>query len=453
MFRHIGRKLAIFNTLIVIILIIVIGFLTYTVLRRSLQQEIDQALEDRISAISSGSEDDNATGLPIAVDNDDEDEEDEEDEHEEEEDEDDEDEDDEEHREDREIVSSGDTVLLLTDSDGQIVGNPRDIKLADIPVMAGVERALAGDEDVRSVELSDDTHMRVMTVPLLNDGRIVGTVQALRNLDEHEEQLEIVQNMTILGVALGIVVAGPVGYFLSRRAMVPINTAFERQRVFVADASHELRTPLTLIRAHAEYAARRPERTVAEVQPSLDGITGEVDRISTMVTDLLTLARLDAGKLELERASHDLAAIAQHAVAGMQPIAEQTGVALVVEHGTEVRAEVDPARIEQVVRILLDNSLRHTPPGGQIVVAVASAGTSPQISVRDTGSGIAADELPHVFDRFSRQDSARDREQGGVGLGLAIAKALVEQHRGTITVASEPGEGTTVTMQLPERVT
>ena len=451
MFRHVGRKLAVLNTLIVIVLIVFIGLLTYVALRRNLRQEIDRALEDRIStasAITVGAGESEIL-VPVAFNDDEEEDEDDD----EEDDDDDEDDEDEEHREDREIVSSGDTVLLLTDREGRIVGNPRDINLGDIPVMAGVERALAGESDVRSVELSDGAHMRVMTVPLFEDGQITGTIQALRSLDEHEEQLEIVRNMTVLGVGLGIVVAGPVGYFLSRRAMVPINAAFQRQRAFVADASHELRTPLTLIRAHAEYAGRWPERSVAEIQPSLDSIIGEVDQVSTMVTDLLTLARLDAGKLELELALHKLADVAQTAIASMQPMAGQAEISLVARLDREVVAEVDSARIAQVIRILLDNSLRHTPPGGEIVVEITQAGRWGQITVEDTGSGIAADELPHVFERFSRQDADRAREHGGAGLGLAIAKALVEEHSGAISIASEPGEGTIVTVRLPKRAT
>ena len=442
MFRHVGRRLAILNTLIVIALVAIIGILTYGALRRNLQREIDQSLRDRIATVSPGSLSGVGAGQPVLVlFEDDEEDDDDDDDHEEE---------DDEYEEDREIVSSGDTVLLLIDRDGRIIGNPRDINLDDVPVASGVERALAGDVDVRSVRLSDDAHMRVMTAPMLDDGVITGAVQALRSLDEHEEQLEIVRNMTILGVGLGIVIAGPAGYFLSRRAMVPINTAFGRQRAFVADASHELRTPLTLIRAHAEYAGRGPERTVAEIQPSLDSIVSEVDRVSSMVTDLLTLARLDADRLGLDRSRQDLVALVRAAVESMRPIADRAGVSLEFAATDSLTADVDGARIEQVVRILLDNALSHTPHGGAVVVDVDAAGHWRQVTVRDTGSGISNEELPYVFERFSRPDSARDREHGGVGLGLAIAKGLVEAHGGSINIASALDEGTTVTVRLPE---
>lgn len=435
MFKHVGRRLAILNTVIVIALIAALGGLTYAALSRSLRQEVDQALEERISAVIPSSLQGDDSHHAVALDEDEDDEE--------EEDEDDDD-------EDREIVSSGDTILFLVDRDGHIVDNPRDIDLDDLPVIAGVEAAFDGKIDVRSVELADDAHMRVMTVPVTDDDRVIGAIQALRNLDEHEEQLAIIRNMTLLGVGLGIIVAGPAGYFLSRRAMVPINAAFSRQRAFVADASHELRTPLTLIRAHAEYAARKPERPVSEIQPSLDSIIAEVDRVSTMVTDLLTLARLDAGKLVLNRSSHDLVGIAGAAAESMRPIAEHAGVSMTVESSNPVAADVDPARIEQVVRILLDNALRHTPAGGRVTVTISATENWREIVVQDTGSGIAADELPHVFERFSRSDRGRNRERGGTGLGLAIARGLIEEHGGTIAITSEVGHGATVTIRVPE---
>jgi signal transduction histidine kinase len=437
MFMHVGRKLAILNTAIVIVLIAIIGALTYGVLRRSLQQEVDRALEERLSIALAGSLGSAGAGPTVGVAPDDGEG------HEENDAED-------AVAEDREIVSSGDTILLFIDPNGDIVGNPRGITLSDIPVSSGLDIALLGRVDVRSVTLSDGEHMRVMTTPAIEDGEIIGAIQALRSLDEHQDQLQIVRNMTLLGIALGVIIAGPAGYFLSRRAMVPINAAFGRQRAFVADASHELRTPLTLIRAHAEYAARRPNRKISEIQPSLNSIVTEVDRVSAMVTDLLTLARLDAGRLSLDLSIQDLVVLVASAIESMQPLSEQSGVSLESDGDGAVLAEVDPVRIEQVVRILLDNALRHTPSGGAVVISVANEDSWRTITVSDTGSGISVDQLPHVFERFSRQDAARDREHGGAGLGLAIAKGLVEEHGGAISITSQPDAGTTVTVRLPE---
>ncbi|MEZ4522138.1 MAG: HAMP domain-containing sensor histidine kinase [Thermomicrobiales bacterium] len=443
MFRHVGRRLAILNTIIVIVLIAAIGILTYGVLRRSLQQEVDQGLEERLATALSGSLSQESSGPAVRVTSDDgegDDDHEEDDEHE-----------DDDHDEDREIVSSGDTILIRVDDDGQIVENPRGIDLPGVPIDPGVAEALAGETDVRSVTLSDGDRMRVMTAPIFEDGEVVGAIQALRSLGEHEDQLELVRNMTVLGVVLGFIVAGPAGYFLSRRAMIPINAAFGRQRAFVADASHELRTPLTLIRANAEYARRKPDQTVSDVMPSLDNIVREVDGMSKLVSDLLMLARLDAGKLELDRSRRDLGEIAESVVESMRPLADSKEVELLLDIQPNVTAEVDRPRIEQVIRILLDNAIRHTSAGGEVEVGISARGSAREIEVRDTGAGIDPDELPLVFERFSRLDSGRAREHGGTGLGLAIARGLVEQHGGDISIDSRLGEGTVVTVRIPER--
>jgi signal transduction histidine kinase len=439
MFRHAGRRLAILNAVVVILLIAGIGTLTYFTLRRNLEREVDRSLEERVAAASSGSLSVEVFGTvaPIAAA-----------EAEDDEGEESEEEDEEEEHEDREIVSSGDTILLLIAPTGEIIQNPRGIDLPDVPVTPGFEAALDGSTDLRSFTLSDGERMRVMSAPVYRDGEIAGVIQALRSLNEYEDQLEIVRNMTLLGVGLGVLVAAPAGYYLSRRAMVPINAAFERQRAFVADASHELRTPLTLIRANAEYARRRPERPVSDALPSIDGIIREVDRMAALVDDLLTLARLDAGRLELSLKTENLASIAEAAMESMRPLADERGVQLTVEKGDDASAQVDGSRMEQVVRILLDNSIRHTPQGGEVTARVFRSGGASLVEVRDTGAGIDSRALPQVFERFSRQDDARGRA-GGAGLGLSIARGLVEQHGGTIEISSKLGEGTVVTVRLP----
>ena len=155
--------------------------------------------------------------------------------------------------------------------------------------------------------------MRVMTVPLRDHDEITGAVQAARSLREHEAELALVGWTTLAGVGLGALVAVPAGLLLARRAMRPIDAAFQRQRAFVADASHELRTPLTLVRANAELALLDPERPVDEAAPALESILAEVDRTDRLVDDLLLLARTDAGRLALDLAPADPGAVAAEA--------------------------------------------------------------------------------------------------------------------------------------------
>lgn len=443
MFKHIGRQLVILNALVVIAIIIMVGFATYFSLRRSLNQEIDQSLLDRIAGVQGVALTGSSPAAPVSVsdleESDDDEDKDDEDEHE----------DDDDDDEDRRIVASGDTILLILDETGTIIQNPRAVELRDLPIAEGITAALDGKTDARSVTLSDGEHVRVMTVPTRDDGRIVGAVQAVRSLSEHEGQLELVRNMTLLGVGFGLLVAAPAGYYLARRAMMPINTAFDRQRAFAADASHELRTPLTLIRANADYGLSQPASDDPETQASFQNILVAVDRIDRQVDDLLLLARLDAGQLDFDFEDHDLSEVVREAVDSSLRIFEDADIGLSFGATTHPIARLDADRLQQVILGLLNNAYRHTQPGGKVEVQVAEDRNTATVTISDTGSGIPEDELPHVFERFYRVDKSRSRAAGGTGLGLAIARQIIDAHLGEISIASKAGEGTIITIRLP----
>lgn len=295
------------------------------------------------------------------------------------------------------------------------------------------------------MSLHESGKVRVLTEPRVEDGQVIGAVQAVRSLEEHDRELALVGWMTLLGVALGALVAVPAGLYLARRAMVPIDAMFQRQRAFVADASHELRTPLTLIRANAELVLLDPERLPTD---SLTNILTEVDRTDRLIDDLLLLARVEAGQLDLLGDRHRAGQLVADAAESMRPLFDSQGTRLTVTAESSAEVIGDGDRIQQVVRSLLDNALKHT-GGGQVDVTVGRDDRWTTVTVRDTGSGIPPDALPHIFDRFYRVDSARSRSAGGTGLGLPIAKAIIEAHGGTISIGSEPDHGTLVTFRLP----
>ncbi|HVB64143.1 MAG TPA: ATP-binding protein, partial [Nitrolancea sp.] len=222
-----------------------------------------------------------------------------------------------------------------------------------------------------------------------------------------------------------------------------------RQRAFVADASHELRTPLTLIRANAEIARLETTEPVSSIDAELASIMDEVDRTDRLIDDLLTLARTDASRLELHRALVDVALLAREVYMAMLPMARQLGVDLRIDASPTCIALIDADRIQQVLRILIDNALKYTPAGHAVSVCVACETTRIRVVVHDTGAGIPAEHLPRIFDRFYRVDQARSRDAGGTGLGLPIARALIEAHGGSIALTSTVGQGTTVTISLP----
>jgi signal transduction histidine kinase len=248
--------------------------------------------------------------------------------------------------------------------------------------------------------------------------------------------------------ALALVTGG--GMLLARKSTAPVQQAFEQMRRFMADAAHELRTPITILRSRAEVAQQRlrePEAYAA----ALADIGREAARMGDVVDELLILARADAGERGLRAERCFLDDVVLDAVHAAHPLAERRGVALEVGAFEEAPVLGEPALLRQATLIVLDNALKYTPAGGTVTVTVGAGGGRCTLAVRDTGIGIPPDVLPRVFERFYRGAPAEGREPGA-GLGLAIARWIAEAHGGTIDVESEPGRGTTVTIQLPAAV-
>lgn len=228
-----------------------------------------------------------------------------------------------------------------------------------------------------------------------------------------------------------------------------IETAFVRVTQFTADASHELRAPIALIRAEAEIALRRP-RGDAEYREALRHVLLEAERTTSLIEELLTLARADSGRESLHLEPVNLRDI-------ITEVADQWQELMAVRTLSFTRRIAsaqnnilgDPDALRRLVTILLDNAAKYTPTPGIVEVALESRGAFAVIRVRDTGIGIVPEEQPKIFERFYRVDKSRNRESGGAGLGLAIARWIVQQHQGTIGVLSTPGSGSTFTVEFP----
>jgi two-component system sensor histidine kinase BaeS len=221
-----------------------------------------------------------------------------------------------------------------------------------------------------------------------------------------------------------------------------------QRKAMVSDVAHELRTPLANIKG---YLLASEDGVVPLDQALVTSLLEEAGLLERLVVDLQDLALADAGMLRLHPAPRDLSELAEQVVSAHGPAAETAGVSLRAEVVGVAPAMVDGARIRQALGNLVSNAIRFTESGGQVLVGVRRVGDSYNLTVTDNGSGIAAEHLPHLFDRFYRVEHSRSRTTGGSGLGLAITKHLVEAHRGTITATSTPGEGSTFTIHLPAR--
>jgi len=383
------------------------------------------------------------------------------------------------------LEHSGD-YLQIQDQDGQWLYRASFLEKNNLPLASAgqLQKPLYEDWEV------DGREFRFLSQIIEVNGRsfIVQTgvpeKDILRTLDSFRRNLLIVALLMLL-------MASGVGYWLSRKALAPVDAitrtarsitganlssrlktlntgdelqrlsdtlnemlsrieaAFQRVSQFTADASHELRTPISLMRTEAEIALRK-SRDKSEYQTALGHILGEAERTSVLIENLLSLARADSGRESLDIRRLDLRDAVQNAANDWRrPIADQ-GLRFIEDVQKEdLFVAADKAALARLLNILLDNALKYTPSPGSIELRLERRNGTAVITVRDTGVGISPEEQSRIFERFYRTDKARNRESGGAGLGLAIARWIAEQHRGSITVTSADGVGSAFVIQLP----
>jgi two-component system, OmpR family, sensor kinase len=225
-----------------------------------------------------------------------------------------------------------------------------------------------------------------------------------------------------------------------------LDAAFAQQKQFTADAAHELRTPLAVIISETQTALARP-RTSEEYRETVEACLETAQRMRALTHSLLELARFDAGQEKIAREPFDFAEVARKCVADAEKIARERNVRIQAELNS-APTNGDPARMAQVITNLLTNAIHYNKEGGEVRIATRSENGAAILTVRDTGQGIAAEALPHIFERFYRVDPSRTYSAGHSGLGLAISKAIIDAHNGAISVASVVGEGTTFTVRI-----
>lgn len=327
--------------------------------------------------------------------------------------------------------------------------------------------------------------VRIISAPLKT-----GVVQIGIPLDEFEELQQYFLWSAALGAPLLLALAALGGFWMSGRALQPVDrianaarrigtrnlaerlpsngsgdemdrlsavlnemldrleSAFRRITQFTADASHELRTPVAIIRTTAEITLSR-RRTVEEHRQAWDVVQAQAERTSQLIHDLLALARADAASEVLVFEPLDISQVVGDTCRQVAIMAEARGLTLGTQLEKGLIVFADPEALRRVLLILLDNASKYTPASGKIEVLTNSDDRNVVIEVRDTGIGIASDDLPHIFERFYRASKDRSRDSGGAGLGLSIAQSIVVRHEGRITVESVLGSGSTFRVFLP----
>lgn len=282
----------------------------------------------------------------------------------------------------------------------------------------------------------------------LDNGKAVKIIFGV-DVTPEKNLLNTLSMIIVYGLVVGALVSIIVGFFLARRALRPIEKAWDRQNRFVADASHELRTPLSIIQLKIEGLLRQPRQKVQEVGEDIAVMLDETRRLSKLVGNLLTLARSDANRLEVSLAPFDLSAMLRKVTEPFSEMAEFEEKSFTLDGADDpIYINGDEQRVHQLLVILLDNAMKFTPKGGEIAVTCGRENKYARLTVSDSGCGISEQDASHIFDRFYQVDSARTGQKG-TGLGLSIAEWIVAKHRGKIDVESVLGKGTTFNVRLP----
>lgn len=316
--------------------------------------------------------------------------------------------------------------------------------------LEGIRKDKAKVKEFNRPESEMDIHLMIASHPVIYKGQFIGQLYIGKDFTFAHQ---LFQWVLIILVVLGIVFLGLaifISHKMSKKAMVPISNAFSRQREFVADASHELRTPLAVLQSSIDALDMTVDTGKDDFTEKLfSNMRMEVKRMTNLVGDLLTLARSDSKTVELRKEQFDFFQVSEKTLASVRPLADSKGIFTKLVACGHLQMVGDPERLSQLLYILLDNAIKYTPSGGEVQLSISQEGLNLCIEVQDTGIGIKNEDLERIFERFYRSDKSRSRQMGGHGLGLSIAKWIVEMHKGTIVVSSEHGKGSTFVVKLP----
>jgi two-component system, OmpR family, sensor kinase len=383
-------------------------------------------------------------------------------------------------------------LFQITDSYGKVKAQSSDMEGESINIsIASFDRAKAGETVFETIEKPGRPRLRVITLPLMDRSKTSNTslIQVATSLEDFDESMKRLLLILVVGTVFAVGATIVIGYYMAKKALKPVDKirkaavkisfrnleeyidigprkdelgkladtfnamisrlrdAFQRINQFSIDVSHELKTPLTILKGGTEVALRK-DRESDEYRRLLASHLEEIDRMSRIIDDLLLLSKADTGKMQLNLEDVAVRDLVLEVFMDMQIFAEKKNVELLVGELAEAKLKGDELKLRRMLWNIVDNGIKYTQMGGRVEISSIIDDGCVKINVRDTGAGIADEDIKYIFDRFYRADRARKRENG-TGLGLSISKWIAEAHNGTIQVESVPSSGSLFSLRLP----
>ncbi|WP_046227372.1 sensor histidine kinase [Paenibacillus dauci] len=332
--------------------------------------------------------------------------------------------------------------MIETDSSGKQVNSKSQVEIDGSVSSSALQEAIAINTDQGQFSL-DGSDWAFVRQPL-NSGHLYTFMDVTA---QQGILTNLIYTFTAVGVVMLILLFFTSRYF-ANRSIRPVQDAFDKQKQFIADASHELKTPLAVINTNADVLLANPDETIRSQSKWLHYIKGETERMSRLTGDLLYLTEMEDARPTMMHSTFDLSETAENLILTMEAVIFEKELSLEYDITPGLMIEGSSQQMQQVIMILLDNAIKYCNPRGSITLALHRHNQQTVLSVSNTGEGIAPQHLDRIFDRFYRTDASRARSQGGHGLGLAIAKSIVEQHGGRIEAKSTVGESTTFSIYL-----
>jgi signal transduction histidine kinase len=334
------------------------------------------------------------------------------------------------------------SFTVITDSSGNKLESLSIFDLEEDFYETAKDTALSKDAEIGRLKL-DGTHWAFMKSSLIDGYRIV-----FLDISESQGILNRLIYTFAAVAAVMLIVIFFISRFFANRSIEPIKEAFDKQKQFIGDASHELKTPLSVINTNVDVLLSNSEDSINSQSKWLYYIKSEVERMARLTNDLLYLTQMDYSESKMIFSEFNLSEAVENVILTMEAVIFENNISLDYNIEPNIAVKGNREQFKQVVMILLDNALKYTNKNGKVNLILKKTHNNIMLSVSNTGKGISEEHLPKIFDRFYRIDKSRARNSGGYGLGLAIAKAIIQQHGGKITAQSIENVSTTFTVEI-----